>query len=139
MELIEAARTKAAGTTGWGRIDFHCREPKTDPVTFTTKDSHLVSILPRTAPTVHHLRFIYRFFFSCMCVCYTIMIRIRYAIVCYNREEESMRSGSTHHISPVRTRSNQTRSMLDHPDHQKKNEKKNGKTGRFLMNDWSDS
>ncbi|XP_043272551.1 neurexin-3 isoform X2 [Venturia canescens] len=43
MELIEAAKSKAEGTTAWGRVDFHCREPKTDPVTFTTRDSHLAS------------------------------------------------------------------------------------------------
>ncbi|XP_024942008.1 neurexin-1 isoform X3 [Cephus cinctus] len=42
MELIEAARSGAAGAAAWGKMDFHCREPRTsDPVTFTTKDSHL--------------------------------------------------------------------------------------------------
>lgn len=46
MELIEAARSGAAGAAAWGKIDFHCREPKaSDPITFTTRDSHLVSIL----------------------------------------------------------------------------------------------
>ncbi|CAK9814936.1 Nrxn3 [Anthophora quadrimaculata] len=45
MELIEAARSGAAGTAAWGKIDFHCREPRaSDPITFTTRDSHLVSI-----------------------------------------------------------------------------------------------
>ena len=45
MELIEAARSGAAGAAAWGKIEFHCREPRTsDPVTFTTRDSHLVSI-----------------------------------------------------------------------------------------------
>ncbi|XP_043461803.1 neurexin-3b isoform X3 [Leptopilina heterotoma] len=44
MELIEAAKSGAAGAAAWGKIDFHCREPKTsDPVTFTTRDSHLAS------------------------------------------------------------------------------------------------
>uniref|UniRef100_A0A0C9QZT5 NRX3A_1 protein n=4 Tax=Fopius arisanus TaxID=64838 RepID=A0A0C9QZT5_9HYME len=42
MELIEAVKNGATGATAWGRIDFHCREPKSDPVTFTTRDSHLV-------------------------------------------------------------------------------------------------
>lgn len=47
MELIEAARSGAAGSAAWGKMDFHCREPRaTDPITFTTKDSHLVSICP---------------------------------------------------------------------------------------------
>lgn len=45
MELIEAARSGAAGAAAWGKMDFHCREPKaSDPITFTTRDSHLVSI-----------------------------------------------------------------------------------------------
>ncbi|XP_051160690.1 neurexin-1 [Leptopilina boulardi] len=44
MELIEAAKSGAAGAAAWGKIDFHCREPKaSDPVTFTTRDSHLAS------------------------------------------------------------------------------------------------
>ncbi|XP_017793774.1 PREDICTED: neurexin-1a-like [Habropoda laboriosa] len=43
MELIEAARSGAAGAAAWGKIDFHCREPRaSDPITFTTRDSHLV-------------------------------------------------------------------------------------------------
>ncbi|XP_046600908.1 neurexin-1 isoform X2 [Neodiprion lecontei] len=42
MELIEAAKSGAAGAAAWGRIEFHCQEPKaSDPVTFTTRDSHL--------------------------------------------------------------------------------------------------
>ncbi|XP_029177098.1 neurexin-1-like isoform X2 [Nylanderia fulva] len=42
MELIEAARSGAAGAAAWGKMDFHCREPKaSDPITFTTRDSHL--------------------------------------------------------------------------------------------------
>lgn len=46
MELIEAAKSGAAGAAAWGKMDFHCREPRTtDPITFTTRDSHLVSIL----------------------------------------------------------------------------------------------
>ncbi|XP_036146252.1 neurexin-1 isoform X5 [Monomorium pharaonis] len=43
MELIEAAKSGAAGAAAWGKMDFHCREPRTtDPITFTTRDSHLV-------------------------------------------------------------------------------------------------
>ncbi|XP_017757069.1 PREDICTED: LOW QUALITY PROTEIN: neurexin-3-like, partial [Eufriesea mexicana] len=43
MELIEAARSGAAGAAAWGKMDFHCREPRSsDPITFTTRDSHLV-------------------------------------------------------------------------------------------------
>lgn len=46
MELIEAARSGAAGAAAWGNMDFHCREPRaSDPITFTTRDSHLVSNL----------------------------------------------------------------------------------------------
>ncbi|XP_014473358.1 PREDICTED: neurexin-1 isoform X1 [Dinoponera quadriceps] len=42
MELIEAAKSGAAGAAAWGKMDFHCREPRaSDPITFTTKDSHL--------------------------------------------------------------------------------------------------
>ncbi|XP_070156570.1 neurexin 1 isoform X1 [Polyergus mexicanus] len=42
MELIEAARSGAAGAAAWGKMDFHCREPRaSDPITFTTRDSHL--------------------------------------------------------------------------------------------------
>ncbi|XP_048506164.1 neurexin-3 isoform X4 [Athalia rosae] len=41
MELIEAAKSGAAGAAAWGRIEFHCQDPKADPVTFTTRDSHL--------------------------------------------------------------------------------------------------
>ncbi|KAG7203255.1 hypothetical protein KM043_010353 [Ampulex compressa] len=42
MELIEATRSGAAGAAAWGKIDFHCREPRaSDPITFTTRDSHL--------------------------------------------------------------------------------------------------
>jgi len=45
MELIEAAKSGAAGVAAWGKMDFFCREPRTaDPITFTTRDSHLVSI-----------------------------------------------------------------------------------------------
>jgi len=45
MELIEAARSGAAGAAAWGKMDFHCREPRaSDPITFTTRDSHLVSM-----------------------------------------------------------------------------------------------
>lgn len=45
MELIEAAKSGAAGAAAWGKMDFHCREPRaSDPITFTTRDSHLVSI-----------------------------------------------------------------------------------------------
>lgn len=45
MDLIEAAKSGASGAGAWGKLDFHCKEPKTsDPITFTTKDSHLVSI-----------------------------------------------------------------------------------------------
>ncbi|KAL6444648.1 hypothetical protein ACFW04_002028 [Cataglyphis niger] len=43
MELIEAAKSGAAGAAAWGKMDFHCREPRaSDPITFTTRDSHLV-------------------------------------------------------------------------------------------------
>ncbi|XP_018360195.1 PREDICTED: neurexin-1 isoform X3 [Trachymyrmex cornetzi] len=43
MELIEAAKSGAAGVAAWGKMDFFCREPRTaDPITFTTRDSHLV-------------------------------------------------------------------------------------------------
>ncbi|XP_025992856.2 neurexin-1 isoform X6 [Solenopsis invicta] len=43
MELIEAAKSGAAGAAAWGKMEFHCREPRTtDPITFTTRDSHLV-------------------------------------------------------------------------------------------------
>ncbi|OAD57170.1 Neurexin-3-alpha [Eufriesea mexicana] len=43
MELIEAARSGAAGAAAWGKMDFHCREPRSsDPITFTTRDSHLI-------------------------------------------------------------------------------------------------
>ncbi|XP_068987141.1 neurexin 1 isoform X10 [Bombus flavifrons] len=43
MELIDAARSGAAGAAAWGKMDFHCREPRaSDPITFTTRDSHLV-------------------------------------------------------------------------------------------------
>ncbi|KAL0121234.1 hypothetical protein PUN28_008721 [Cardiocondyla obscurior] len=43
MELIEAAKSGAAGAAAWGKMDFHCRESRTtDPITFTTRDSHLV-------------------------------------------------------------------------------------------------
>ncbi|XP_054001780.1 neurexin-1 isoform X3 [Hylaeus anthracinus] len=43
MELIEAAISGAAGAAAWGKIDFHCREPRaSDPITFTTRDSHLI-------------------------------------------------------------------------------------------------
>lgn len=46
MELIEAAKSGAAGASAWGKMDFHCREPRaSDPITFTTRDSHLVSTL----------------------------------------------------------------------------------------------
>ncbi|XP_025992853.2 neurexin-1 isoform X2 [Solenopsis invicta] len=42
MELIEAAKSGAAGAAAWGKMEFHCREPRTtDPITFTTRDSHL--------------------------------------------------------------------------------------------------
>ncbi|XP_011062450.1 PREDICTED: neurexin-1 [Acromyrmex echinatior] len=42
MELIEAAKSGAAGVAAWGKMDFFCREPRTaDPITFTTRDSHL--------------------------------------------------------------------------------------------------
>ncbi|XP_023287827.1 neurexin-3, partial [Orussus abietinus] len=42
MELIEAARSGAAGAAAWGKMEFHCREPRaSDAVTFTTRDSHL--------------------------------------------------------------------------------------------------
>ncbi|CAD6227262.1 GSCOCG00011965001-RA-CDS [Cotesia congregata] len=44
MELIEAAKYGSSKATILGRLEFHCREPKSDPITFTTKDSHLVSI-----------------------------------------------------------------------------------------------
>nr|KAF7421646.1 hypothetical protein H0235_009482 [Vespula pensylvanica] len=45
MELIEAARSGAAGAAAWGKMDFHCREPRaSDPITFTTRDSHLTHI-----------------------------------------------------------------------------------------------
>ncbi|KAK0073570.1 hypothetical protein PV325_009541, partial [Microctonus aethiopoides] len=44
-ELIEAAKSGATGATAWGRIDFQCREPKSDPITFTTRDSHLAENL----------------------------------------------------------------------------------------------
>ncbi|KAJ8674025.1 hypothetical protein QAD02_005287, partial [Eretmocerus hayati] len=44
MELIEAAKGGVPGAAAWGKIEFHCREPRTsDPVTFTTRDSHLAS------------------------------------------------------------------------------------------------
>ncbi|KAK1132603.1 hypothetical protein K0M31_013988 [Melipona bicolor] len=47
MELIDAARSGAAGAAAWGKMEFHCREPRaSDPITFTTRDSHLVSIIP---------------------------------------------------------------------------------------------
>ncbi|KAH0542769.1 hypothetical protein KQX54_000287, partial [Cotesia glomerata] len=42
MELIEAAKYGSSKATISGRLEFHCREPKSDPITFTTKDSHLV-------------------------------------------------------------------------------------------------
>ncbi|KAK9310049.1 hypothetical protein QLX08_000515 [Tetragonisca angustula] len=43
MELIDAARSGAAGAAAWGKMEFHCREPRaSDPITFTTRDSHLV-------------------------------------------------------------------------------------------------
>ncbi|XP_008554083.1 neurexin-3 [Microplitis demolitor] len=42
MELIEAAKHGLPKVTVWGRLEFHCREPKSDPITFTTRDSHLV-------------------------------------------------------------------------------------------------
>lgn len=41
MELIEAAKSGAAGAAAWGKMDFHCPRT-TDPITFTTRDSHLV-------------------------------------------------------------------------------------------------
>ncbi|XP_033360206.1 neurexin-3-like isoform X1 [Bombus vosnesenskii] len=44
MELIDAARSGAAGAAAWGKMDFHCREPRaSDPITFTTRDSHLAA------------------------------------------------------------------------------------------------
>ncbi|XP_076226293.1 neurexin 1 isoform X6 [Nomia melanderi] len=43
LEVIEAARGGAVGAAAWGKMEFHCREPRaTDPITFTTRDSHLV-------------------------------------------------------------------------------------------------
>ncbi|XP_023315874.1 neurexin-1 isoform X2 [Trichogramma pretiosum] len=42
MELVEAARSGTVGAAAWGKIEFQCRDPRTsDPVTFTTGDSHL--------------------------------------------------------------------------------------------------
>ncbi|XP_031785413.1 neurexin-1 isoform X3 [Nasonia vitripennis] len=44
MELIEATRSGAAGTAAWGKMEFQCPEPRVnDPVTFTTRDSHLAA------------------------------------------------------------------------------------------------
>lgn len=55
IELIEAVKTSSRGATAWGRIDFHCREPKSDPVTFTTRESHLVSIIYYCLPCLQHI------------------------------------------------------------------------------------
>ncbi|XP_076166768.1 neurexin 1 isoform X2 [Ptiloglossa arizonensis] len=44
MELIEAAKSRVAGAAAWGKIEFHCQEPRaSDPITFTTRDSHLAA------------------------------------------------------------------------------------------------
>lgn len=45
LNLIELGRTGSKLITVVGRVDFKCPEAEPgDPVTFTTRDSHLVSI-----------------------------------------------------------------------------------------------
>ncbi|XP_071876992.1 neurexin 1 isoform X3 [Bombus fervidus] len=54
MELIDAARSGAAGAAAWGKMDFHCREPRaSDPITFTTRDSHLKAAATISARRLH--------------------------------------------------------------------------------------
>jgi hypothetical protein len=56
MELIETARSGAPGAAAWGKIEFHCQEPiASDPVTFTTRDSHLVSMRVCATPQTLYL------------------------------------------------------------------------------------
>ncbi|KAK9310045.1 hypothetical protein QLX08_000515 [Tetragonisca angustula] len=54
MELIDAARSGAAGAAAWGKMEFHCREPRaSDPITFTTRDSHLNAAATISARRLH--------------------------------------------------------------------------------------
>ncbi|XP_076637715.1 neurexin 1 isoform X2 [Colletes latitarsis] len=54
MDLIEATRSGAAGAAAWGKIDFHCPEPRaSDPITFTTRDSHLKAAATISARRLH--------------------------------------------------------------------------------------
>ncbi|XP_034944806.1 neurexin-3 isoform X2 [Chelonus insularis] len=48
IEIIDAVKNKLGHSTAWGNVEFLCREFKSDPITFTSRDSHIV--LPPLKP-----------------------------------------------------------------------------------------
>ncbi|XP_076378751.1 neurexin 1 isoform X3 [Megalopta genalis] len=52
MEVIEATKAETVGIDAWGKIEFRCLKAA-DPITFTTRDSHLKAAATINARRLH--------------------------------------------------------------------------------------